>query len=175
MPHIPQLSIPVPSTFTAGQDIPFMVSLSFPSSPHLAALLSSTPEVQLFKRVGVYRKSGPGDIRPVAERCTLVSTATIRRTSGWAEGMVVLKGDIQAGDAGSESSWVLRDAAHVQYFLRITLRAPHSLAKHIPSYVHEEPIDLCTSSWGSLEREMASSGGTTTPAVTLTANLRKLY
>ncbi|EAU88396.2 hypothetical protein CC1G_05162 [Coprinopsis cinerea okayama7 len=169
------LSLPVPASFTSGQDIPFMLSVSFRSEPYLAELLCKSPEVQLFKKVGFFRKPSPGEVGPAIERAALVSSATIRKTSGWAEGMIVLKGEIQAGDAGSEQSWVLRDSAYVQYVLRVTLRPPTSLSTHIPTFVHEAPIEICTSSWGSLDREMASSGGMTTPAVSLASSLRRLY
>jgi hypothetical protein len=168
------LSLPVPAIFTSGQQIPFMISLSFPDNPYISEMLSCRPEVQLLKQVGLNRKAD-GVIGSTIERNIPLSTATIRKSSGWCEGVVVLKGEIQAGDAGTESSWLLSDVAHVQYILRVSLKPPRSLSEHVPSFVSDTVIKLTTSSWGSVEREMASSGGSTTPAVNLASNLRRLY
>lgn len=109
-----------------------MISLFFPNEPYLANLFSQAPEVQLLKCVGFHRKSSPADVGAVVERNVLISSATIRRTSGWTEGMVVLKGDIQAGDAGGEGSWSLKDVAYTQVCSMQSLR-PHASSSRLTS------------------------------------------
>lgn len=59
----------------------------------------------------------------------------------------------------------------LQYVLRVTLRPPESLSGHIPSFQHEEILQIKTDHWGTLEREL-SSIGTPTPALGLARMLR---
>lgn len=109
------LSLPNPTTYTSGQEMPFMLSLSFHDEPYMADLLCESVAIHLYKRIGVVgrnsKDSGNGDFN---ERNVLVSSATLRKNSGWAEGVIVLKGEIQTGSAGAEMSWSLPDSAHVK-------------------------------------------------------------
>ncbi|KAF5324514.1 hypothetical protein D9611_004487 [Ephemerocybe angulata] len=164
------LSVPDPATFSSGQEMPFMLSLAFADEPCLAELLCESIAVHLYKRVGIAIR---GD--EYSERNILVSSATLRKNSGWAEGVIVLKGEIRTGDVGAEMSWSVPGYAHVKYILRVSLRPPSSFSSHIPTFIHEEEINVCTSSWGALDREFVSSGGTATPAVGLSGSLRRIY
>ncbi|KAJ3539404.1 hypothetical protein NMY22_g4742 [Coprinellus aureogranulatus] len=170
------LSLPNPSTYTSGQEMPFMLSLSFPDDPCLAELLCESVAIHLYKRIGVSsRSSKDSGNSDFTERNVLVSSATLRKNSGWAEGVIVLKGEIQTGSAGAEMSWSIPGSAHVKYIFRISLRPPANFSSHIPAFIHEEEINVCTSSWGTVERELLSGGGSTTPAVGLAGSLRRIY
>lgn len=89
-----------------------MLSLSFPKDPCLAEIFCESIAVHLYKRVGFYATSRLRS--ELTERNTLISSATLRKNSGWAEGVVVLKGEIEAGIAGGESCWSVPDVAHVK-------------------------------------------------------------
>lgn len=170
------LSLPNPTTYTSGQEMPFMLSLSFHDDPYMADLLCESVAIHLYKRIGVVsRNTKDGGSEYYNERNVLVSSATLRKNSGWAEGVIVLKGEIQTGSAGAETSWSLPENAHVKYIFRISLRPPPNLAAHVPAFIHEEEINICTSSWGTVEREFLSGGGCTTPAVGLASSLRRIY
>ncbi|KAJ2931351.1 hypothetical protein H1R20_g5727, partial [Candolleomyces eurysporus] len=165
------LSIPVPGVFTAGQEIPFMISLSFNDDPCMSELLCQNMAIHLFKRVGIVGRGGHAD----SERNSIVSSAVLKKNSGWAEGVVVIKGSIRAGDAGAECSWSVSGCAYVKYVLRVSISPPSTLVNHIPTFVHEEELGICTSSWGVVDRELVSGGGKTTPAVGLSSSLRRIY
>lgn len=58
--------------------------------------------------------------------------------------------------------------------LRIILRPPINLIGSVPCFKHEEVVKITTDSWGILDRELSSMGGTPTPAIGLAANVRQL-
>jgi hypothetical protein len=87
-----------------------MVSLSFNEDPCLAEILCENIAIHLYKRVGIAGRGG----HSASERSTIVSSAVLRKNSGWAEGVVVIKGSIRAGDAGAECSWSIPDYAYVK-------------------------------------------------------------
>ncbi|KAF9001943.1 hypothetical protein BDQ17DRAFT_1426228 [Cyathus striatus] len=163
------LSVPHPQTFSSGQMIPFTLSIVFPEQPAVAHLLTHNIRIQLLRRMVVWRKG----VLDGVQRDVLVSTASLRQAREYNEGITMLRGEIQAGDAGRECSWGLKDYAEVKYLLRIALRPPNPLSGHIPSFRHEEVLEITTDEWGTLERELSSTGGTPTPAVGLAINLRR--
>jgi len=89
-----------------------MLSLYFPDDPCLADLYCQGIAIHLYKRMGFHYKTSKHS--EVIERNTLVSSAVLRKNSGWAEGMVVLKGEIKAGASGSEQSWSIPNVAHTK-------------------------------------------------------------
>lgn len=54
-----------------------------------------------------------------------------------------------------------------QYIVRVILCPPDSLVDHIPSFRHEEGVQIMTDYWGVPGREVTSVGGTPTPALGL--------
>lgn len=58
-----------------------------------------------------------------------------------------------------------------QYILRVHIFPPNHVANHLPSFRHEEPLRITTDFWGTLDRELASTGGTPTPALGLASEL----
>lgn len=125
------------------------------------------------------------------QRDDIVSSATLRYGREYREGITLLKGEIKAGDQSKEVSWVLDGVAEVQvsqespstqsrvltlvvqYVLRVVLRPPISFIGSIPCFRHEEVLKVTTDSWGILDRELSSMGGTPTPAIGLAANIRR--
>lgn len=105
-----QLSIPSPSCFTSGEDIPFILSMKFPQAPTAPALLTPNIRIELIKRTRISRLGGV----EVAIRETAVGTAEIRNIMEPAEGITHLSGVLQGGRAGRESSWHVHGMADVQ-------------------------------------------------------------
>ncbi|KXN90483.1 hypothetical protein AN958_04155 [Leucoagaricus sp. SymC.cos] len=163
------LSLPHPQCYASGQIIPFTLSLVFPDDPVLAALLTRNIRIQLLRRLNVWKK-GSGDL---IQREELVALATLRYGREYKEGITLLRGEIKAGDQGKEVSWSLDAVAEIQYVLRVILRPPTNLIGSVPCFKHEQVIRLTTDSWGILDRELSSMGGTPTPAIGLAANIRR--
>ncbi|KAF8078141.1 hypothetical protein FPV67DRAFT_1775426 [Lyophyllum atratum] len=163
------LSIPSPQCFTSGELIPFTLSLIFPKEPVLASLLAPTAQIHLLKRLLVRVKGSEGLI----QRDTCISTAELRTSKEFTEGVRMLRGFIQAGTGGEEASWQIEDVIEIQYVLRTILRPPDSLVDHIPSFRNEEVLQITTDYWGTLDRELSSVGGTPTPALGLARSLRR--
>ncbi|KAF8894413.1 hypothetical protein BD779DRAFT_1435077 [Infundibulicybe gibba] len=162
------LSIPSPLCFTSGELIPFTLSLVFPNEPVLAKLLTRGTRIHLLKRVSLWRK---GHTDPV-HTDELISSAQLRYQKEYMEGITLLRGVIQAGTEGRENSWKIDDVAEVQYILRVNVLPSRGLLSHIPSFRHDQPLQLTTDYWGSLERELSATGGMPTPALGLTGDLR---
>ncbi|KAJ3572804.1 hypothetical protein NP233_g2840 [Leucocoprinus birnbaumii] len=152
------------------QNIPFTLSLVFPEDPALASLLTKNIRIHLLRRLNVWKKGAA----EVIQRDSVLTSATLRYGREYQEGITFLRGEIRAGDQGKEVSWSLDAVAEVQYVLRVMLRPPTTLIGAIPCFKHEEVIQVTTDSWGILDRELSSMGGTPTPAIGLAANIRRL-
>ncbi|KAG6909834.1 hypothetical protein DXG01_015107 [Tephrocybe rancida] len=142
------LSLPSPRCFTSGEPIPFVLSFVFPKDPMLASLLGPTAQIHLSRQVTVSRNGGKANV----QRDTCLSSAELRTLKEFREGVILLRGDIQAGTPGGEASWRLENVIEVQ---------------------HEEIVEITTDYWGTLERELASVGGTPMPALGLAKSLRR--
>lgn len=98
--------------------IPFTLSLIFPDQPVLAKLLTKNIRIQLLKRIMVWRKG----LLDAAQRDILISTAQLRHNKEYSEGVILLKGVIQAGNEGLESSWKLDEVAEVRVRIYVLFR-----------------------------------------------------
>lgn len=150
------LSLPSPQCFTSGELIPFTLSLVFPKDPVLASLLVPNTQIHLLKRLIVRAKRS----QELIQRDTCISSAELCTSKEFAEGVRLLRGNIRAGTAGGEASWRVEDIIEVQYVLRAILRPPDGLIEYIPSFQHEEVLQIMTDYWGTLGRELSSLGGT---------------
>lgn len=120
-----------------------------------------------------------------------ISNGKLRYQNEYNEGLTLLRGYIDAGEAGKESSWRLGDTAEVQvryacwrpcycpvfpsqYLLRVTVTPPKHIQGHIPDFKHEEIVDLTTDHWGALDRELNSTGGVPTPALGMVSRMSVL-
>ena len=54
----------------------------------------------------------------------------MKKNSGWAEGVVVIKGSIRAGDAGAERTWCIPDYAYVKVSVHGQLLSSNQLETH---------------------------------------------
>ncbi|KAF9456137.1 hypothetical protein BDZ94DRAFT_1327182 [Collybia nuda] len=160
------LSLPSPQCFTSGESIPFSLSLVFPENPAVGKLLMRNTRVQLLRRLRITK----GALAETIQRDTVLSSSQVRHAKEYTEGVNILRGSIQAGSAGGESSWQIQGVS-VEYVLRATLRPPENLIGHIPSFRHEEILQIKTDHWGTLEREL-NSIGTPAPALGLARRLR---
>jgi hypothetical protein len=144
--------------------------------------------IDLLKRVQLWQTSR----RDVVSCDTVIATADMQDDKEYAEGINLLRGVIQAGLEGRETSWRVEDVAEVQvtllnlgspslsrtlrlcsqYIIRVLLCPPSCLVSHVPSFIHEEVVEIATDNWGLLERELMSTGGTPTPALGLASDLQ---
>jgi hypothetical protein len=90
--------------------VPFTLSLVFPKEPVLAEILTRHIRIVLLKRVQLRRKG----LRDVVSRDTTIATASMEDHNEYAEGVSLLRGEIQAGRAGRETSWRVDGVAEVQ-------------------------------------------------------------
>ena len=50
------------------------------------------------------------------------------------------------------------------------MRPPASTAAHVPSFEHDQPVDIATDAWDSPEHEVLALGGAPSPALGILAN-----
>ncbi|KAL0574588.1 hypothetical protein V5O48_007373 [Marasmius crinis-equi] len=179
------LTLPSPLSFSTGQKIPYLFSLVFPSHPHLNTLYTHARiDVAVMKQLTVshhkrrlprmvFKTRGTVD-SPVADHPYrtewLVAFNSPKYHSEYNEGVSVLRGCIETGEAGTQCSWRLGNYASIRYVLRVTVHPPEHFAGALPSFTHEVPLELSTDQWGTLQRELSSMGGVPTPALGLTKN-----
>jgi hypothetical protein len=143
----------------------------------------------LLRRLNVWKK-GSGE---VLSYDTVLTSAKLKYAREYKEGITLLKGEIKAGDQGKEASWSLDSVAEVQvgfksrsssfasrvltivgqYIIRVMLKPPTNFIGSIPCFRLDEVLRVTTDSWGILDRELSSMGGTPTPAIGLAANIRR--
>lgn len=114
-----------------------------------------------------------------------MSNGRLKYLNEYSEGMVLLRGFVDAGGTGKECSWKLEDVAEVQvcahltllfayshvqygqYVLQVSLVPPLYLKGHVPCFRHEEVVEIATDCWGEVERDLRATGGVPTPALGL--------
>jgi hypothetical protein len=164
-----QFSLPTPLSFTSGSQIPFTVGLTFPAQPHVSKLLSKCVRVGLYKRLscssgspvpaaGRLGKDSSSLTSADAHREWLLASGELKFLNEYKEGLALLRGFVDAGEAGKECSWKLGDTAEATYVLRAMLVPPKNMQEHLPSFKFETQVELTTDVFGSLEREVASTG-----------------
>ncbi|KAK0446874.1 hypothetical protein EV421DRAFT_231379 [Armillaria borealis] len=155
--------ISLPSTgFASGNRIPFSVSLDTAKHPLLSQVLDENIHVTLVNRASLWSSARAKPI--CSERQMASGSVNSRRES---QGKVFLRGSIQAGCAGRESSWRLGGVASVEYILRVYVTVPKHLLGKMPAFRHETVITLTTDEYGTLQRELKTMGGVPTPALGL--------
>ena len=124
-----QLTLPSPLSFTTGQTIPYLFSLVFPNHPHLSTLYSGGfADVLIKKRLTLsqYKRrlslkgftnrgkpDSPEPERPYRLEYS-VSFSHAKHHSEYEEGVAILRGSVETGDAGSQCSWRLGAYASVE-------------------------------------------------------------
>ncbi|KAL0059159.1 hypothetical protein AAF712_014131 [Marasmius tenuissimus] len=179
------LTLPSSLSFTAGQTIPYLFSFVFPTHPHLSTLYSGgCAEVVVKKRLNLSHPRRRISLKGFTSRCTPdcpelerpyqleygVACSHPKHHSEYEEGVAMLRGSVETGDAGSQCSWRLGAYASVEFVLRASIQPPERFADVLPSFEHEEILELSTDLWGTLQRELSSMGGVPTPAVGLRKN-----
>jgi hypothetical protein len=162
------LSLPSPLSFTAGESIPFILSLVFPNAPALTGLLAPEFRLALLQRIRVSRNGEQSTLR---ER--KISAGEVQLVSHPAEGITVLSGIIPAGIGGQAYSWGMDGVIEIQYLVRAFVCPPSIVSGYVPSFFHEESIDISTDPWGTRERELVATGGVPAPALGLACNIEK--
>ncbi|PBK77657.1 hypothetical protein ARMSODRAFT_946504 [Armillaria solidipes] len=166
------VSIPTPQRFSAGDEIPFAVSLLFTKEPYFAKLLTRCIRVVLLKRISFGPKkktfnsnSEENDNSNHSE--WVLTSGQLKYQNEFAEGVRLLRGYVKAGATGKESSWLV-DSVGVQYVIRVTVVPPKNLADHIPLFHHEEIVELTTDHWGPSPQPVVN--GMPTPAIGLASD-----
>lgn len=108
------MALPSPSCFTAGERIPFVLSLSFPDEPAVPSILVRDVRIELIKRTRLSRLGG----LEVAMREVSVGRADIQNIKESGDGVTHLSGVILAGKDGREYSWKIYTLADVQVSLK---------------------------------------------------------
>ncbi|KAK7036681.1 hypothetical protein VNI00_011346 [Paramarasmius palmivorus] len=186
-------SLPSPATFTSGQKIPYLFSLVFPSHPHLSALYAHFAiKVTLVKQLilhphqkkkhhthhsfskAISRSRSPSPESHPPQPVKLENKVACGRPkyqSEYKEGVYILRGWVDAGEVGKESSWKLGGVASQQYVLRVSIHPPDHLLDNLPTFEHECAVEIMTDECDSLQRELHSMGGIPTPALGLARGL----
>jgi len=158
-----QVYLPEPSVFASGEPIPLALSIECPTSPAIPKLLSGNIGVFLIKRKKVWINEG----RQISVREMVVEKVGEFRVNSMQEGTMYLSTELPAGHHGAECSWGILGHMVVEYVIRVIVRPP-PYANHLPTFKHDEVVQLCTDSYGTLARELLTMDGTPMPALGLT-------
>lgn len=156
------LLIPAPACFASGNTIPVALTIRCPFSPILPQALAPNIGLFLVKRKKLWLHGG----RQITVREQLIYKAETFRMTEIEEGVRHLTFELRAGEAGCEHSFKVNDAMQVEHFIRVIIRPPAYL-KHIPVFQHDEPVELTTDQYGTLEHELLAMDGIPTPALGL--------
>ncbi|PBK72499.1 hypothetical protein ARMSODRAFT_761263 [Armillaria solidipes] len=155
--------ISLPSAdFASGNRIPFSVSLDIAKYPLLSQVSDENIHVALVNRVSLWSSASS---KPICSKRQIASGSVNSRHES--QGKVFLRGSIQAGCAGRESSWRLGGVASVEYILRVYVTVPKHLLRKMPTFRHETAITLTTDEYGTSQRELKTMGCIPTPALGL--------
>ncbi|KII92281.1 hypothetical protein PLICRDRAFT_50698 [Plicaturopsis crispa FD-325 SS-3] len=161
------LALPSPACFTSGDDIPLLICLIAPGDAILARLLRPAIRVTLLKRTRVWFPGDGSFSRMRDVPIASVNAWTAYESAGGAAARIKCK--LKAGSAGQENSWGVEGNIDVQYFVRVVLTPPASVADRVPIFRHKEPVKIMTDPFGQYERELLSTGGVPTPALGIAA------
>ncbi|KAF9255430.1 hypothetical protein L218DRAFT_991876 [Marasmius fiardii PR-910] len=164
-------TVPSSLCFTSGLRIPYLFSFVFPSHPHLSTLYAnSCIQVTILKQLLLWspkhRRTKVAASEPLRVEWRL-ATSRPKLHSEYHEGVYMLRGCVGTGKAGTQCSWRLDNYAGVQYLLKLSITPPLPFVENLPSYSHEEVVELTTDHWGTLQMELTSMGGLPTPALGL--------
>ncbi|THH32985.1 hypothetical protein EUX98_g1176 [Antrodiella citrinella] len=158
-----QLYVPEPSVFASGETIHLALSISCPHSPAIPKLLSDSIGIFLVKRRKVWINEG----RQISVREVVVEKVTELHVNSMLEGTMYLTAELTGGQHGTECSWGILGYAAIEYIIRVIVRPP-TYANHLPTFKHDEVVQMCTDSYGTHERELLIMDGTPMPALGLT-------
>ncbi|KAI0721615.1 hypothetical protein C8T65DRAFT_630596 [Cerioporus squamosus] len=161
---IPTISFTMPSTrcFASGETIPVSMKIHCPRSPALARMLSHNAHLSMVKRQKTWISLGA----QISIRESLLSRADLYLADESQEGTAYLRLEVQAGEAGRECSWRIKDCVAVEHAIRLVILPPSHL-KDFPVFKHEVPVTLMTDQYGTLQSEMLALGGVPFPALGL--------
>ncbi|KIY65204.1 hypothetical protein CYLTODRAFT_424555 [Cylindrobasidium torrendii FP15055 ss-10] len=167
------LSLPDPLVACSGDNLPFGISLIYPSDPALAKILTRCIRVTLVKRIlfGPRRRLlGKSDDTESAHSEWVLDTGELKSQNEFAEGVRLLRGFVKVGGRGREASWHV-DCTGVQYLLKLSIVPPKHMACYIPVFSAEVPVEVTTDHWDPLAyREESSLDGIPTPAIGLASD-----
>jgi len=156
------LFFPLPRIYTSGEMIPLAVGLTCSSSPALVKLYAPGVSIQLVKRRRIWFSAG----QQISVRDTQLSTSTPSGLVDYNVGEAYLSYRLEAGGIGSEASLGVEGTIEVSYFIRVIVRPPQDVRK-LPVFRVDEPIQLTTDLYDTLETEVLT-GGASAPALGLT-------
>lgn len=148
--------------FASGNRIPFTISLDISKHPLLSQILDENIYVTLVNKICLWSSA---NLNPISSERQISSGSVNSRLDS--QGKVFLRGSIQAGRAGKESSWRLEGVASMEYILRVHVTMPKHLLGKMPTFRHEAAITITTDEYGTLQRELKTMGGIPTPALGL--------
>ncbi|KAI0038644.1 hypothetical protein FA95DRAFT_1529052 [Auriscalpium vulgare] len=159
-----ELFIPAHTTFSSGSTIPLKMTFTCAQSPASAKLLTPSTEVRLLKRTlaRVQGVSGTGVVNGGRE--LIVATGVLIEADNSQEGVSVAYFDLQAGETGKEQSWRINGELEVAYFIRVSIRSSGGTTNYLPTFSHDELVQISTEPWGTRDREELQ-GGASAPAI----------
>lgn len=96
--------------FASGETIAMLLKIECPRAPALAKLLSHNAHLSLVKRQKTWISLGA----QISIREQLLSRADLYLADESQEGVAYLRLEVQAGEAGRECSWRIKDAVAVE-------------------------------------------------------------
>lgn len=105
-----QFTMPSSRCFASGETIPVSMKIHCPRSPALAKLLSHNAHLSIVKRQKTWISLGA----QISIRESLLSRADLYLADESQEGTAYLRLEVQAGEAGRECSWRVKDCVAVE-------------------------------------------------------------
>ena len=115
--------MPTARCFASGETIPVSLKIECPRSPALAKLLSHNAHLSLVKRQKTWISLGA----QISIRESLLSRSDVYLADESQEGVAYLRLEVQAGEAGRECSWRVKDCVAVE----VSVLDPRSIVEHL--------------------------------------------
>ncbi|THH10988.1 hypothetical protein EW146_g8197 [Bondarzewia mesenterica] len=145
-----ELSLPANAFVSSGFHLPLKLVINCPEAPALSRLLCQHIEVKLVKQTRLWVKNN----RLTGGRETVLSSAVAVTSDASREGQVSCQYLLKAGESGKEQTWRVDGAIEISYIVRVSICPPCSSTGFLPSYSHNEVINIATEPWGGREREV---------------------
>lgn len=157
-----------PGSYVAsGSRIPLLIDISSSKAPEMVTAVSELIRIEMRRNIAIWHgRSGRKAID--AHHSRVISTAKrMRAFEGVDGGYMRLEFSLQAGIEGKECSWAVDGLVSIQYSIFLSLRDSTNEEIQLPQITHDEPIQITTDDYGVVERQLASTGGLSLPALGL--------
>lgn len=160
------------SPVASGSSIPISIDIYCPISSALGTIVADSISVEMRRNITVWHGHNGRKAIDVHHRYTLSTASRLDQLDDSDNSSRRLKFSVQAGVRGKECSWALEGVVSINYTIHVSSKYSMGLhfQRQLPQITYEESIQLTTDAYGVVERQLASTGGVSLPALGLLQN-----